>query len=171
MKKILGTVLLCAAISTPVLAQSAYPYYGALDFGIVNVNGASSPGAMTVSGGYRYSSNLAFEAGYTIFGDVSVSVPGSGNLSVTQSMISAVAVGTLPLDRDFNLFGKLGLGLHNGDMNGLPDDLIYGIGAQFNHSSRWSLRAQYENLGKARLVSSVPRAEMSRFSVGAMYNF
>ena len=171
MKKLLGFTLLCAVISTPVLAQSAYSYYGALDYGNVSVSGASSPSALTASGGYRYSRNLAFEAGYTVFGDVSVNVPGSGTLSVTQSMISAVAVGTLPLDRDFSLFGKLGVGLHNGEMNGYPDDLIYGIGAQFNHSSRWSLRAQYENLGKAKLVSALPRAEMTRLSIGALYNF
>jgi opacity protein-like surface antigen len=171
MKKLLAVVLLCGTIATPVLAQSSYPYYGALDYGTVSVSGASSPNALTASVGYRYSKNLGAETGYTMIGDVSVNAPGSGNLSVNQSILSAVAVGTLPLDRDFNLFGKLGVGLHNGDMNGLPDDMIYGFGAQFNHSSRWSFRVQYENLGKAKLVSTLPRAEMTRLSLGVLYNF
>jgi OOP family OmpA-OmpF porin len=169
MKKLFVSLVLCGA-ATSVLAQSAFSYYGALDFGNVSVNGASSPNALTASGGYRYSRNLAFEAGYSLIGDVSVNAPG-GSLSVSQSLLSVVAVGSLPLDRDFSLFGKLGVGLHNSQMNGFPDDMVYGFGAQFNHSSRWSLRAQYENLGKTSLVSTLPRAEMTRLSVGVMYNF
>lgn len=173
MKKLFAAALI-SSVATTALAQSSNPYYAAVDYGIINIGGSgasSSPSALTASGGYRFTPSLAAEAGYTLIGDVSVNTPGSGALSVSQSILSAAAVGTLPVSRDVNLFGKLGMGVHNGEMSGLPDDLIFGLGGQLILSSRASLRLQYENLGKSKLVSTLPKGELTRFSIGAIYNF
>jgi opacity protein-like surface antigen len=174
MKKLLAAALLCSAAAAPVLAQSVHTYYGAVDYGTLNMSSSrpvSSPDALTISGGYRFLPNLAGEVGYTMIGDASINVPGTGPVGFSQSILSAVAVGTLPVEKNLNLFGKLGVGLHNNEINGIPDDLIIGFGGQFLLNQKVSLRLQYESLGRAKIPSTAYKADLSRLSFGATYNF
>jgi OmpA-OmpF porin, OOP family len=174
MKKLLAAALLCSAVAAPALAQSVRTYYGALDFGALNMSSSrpiTSPTAVTVSGGYRFLPNVAGEIGYTMIGDASINVPGLGPVSFSQSMLSAVAVGSLPLNKEFNLFGKLGVGIHDGGLNGIPDDLIFGFGGQFTINPKVSLRVQYESLGRTPVPSTTYKADLSRLAFGATYNF
>jgi hypothetical protein len=174
MKKLLATALLFSAAATPVLAQSTNSYYGALDYGPLNMSGSgsfSSPSALTLSAGYKYSSTLGLEAGLTLIGDASANLPGGGRVNISQSIASVVAVATVPLNREFNAFGKAGLGLHNGEINGLPDDLIFGFGGQYLLNARTSLRLMYESMGRAKIPSTSARADLSRLSIGATYHF
>ena len=174
MKKLLATALLCSAAVTPALAQSSR-FYGAVDYGTVNMSGPgsySSPDALTASVGYHYLPNLGFEAGITQVGSATATTPpGGGRVSVSQSIVSAVAVGLIPLNKDVNLFGKAGVGVHNGDINGLPDDLVLGFGGQFQINPQFSARVQYELLGKARIPTTNDKADMTRLSFGAVVNF
>jgi opacity protein-like surface antigen len=174
MKKLLTAFLLCVAAASPALAQSAHTYYGAFDFGALDMSSSrpiSSPNALTVSGGYRLMPNLAGEVGYTMVGDTSVNVPGVGPVTISQYILSAVAVGSLPVDKNLTLFGKLGVGLHNGEINGIPDDVILGFGGQIMLNPKVSLRVQYESLGRAPIPSTTYKADLSRLSFGAIYNF
>jgi len=173
MKKLLAAALLCSAAATPALAQN-YRYYGALDYGTLNMSGSgsySSPGALTLSGGYRFLPNVAGEAGITMIGDASANIPGAGRVNVSQSIVSAVAVATMPINPNFNVFGKAGVGIHNGEINGLPDDLIFGFGGQFVLNPKVGLRLQYESLGRTKISSTSNRADLTRLSFGATYNF
>lgn len=173
MKKLLAIALLCSAAVTPALAQSSR-YYGAIDYGSVSMSGPgsySSPDALTASVGYRYLPNVNFEGGITMVGSTTANIPGTGRVSISQSILSAVAVGMLPVNKDFNLFGKAGVGLHNGDINGLPDDLVLGFGGQFQINPKVSARAQYEILGKAKIPTTNDKADMTRLSIGAVVNF
>lgn len=174
MKKLLATALLCSAAISPALAQSSR-YYGAVDYGTVNMSGPgsySSPDALTASVGYRYLPNVNFEGGVTMVGSATATTPpGGGRVSVSQSIVSAVAVGLFPMNKDVTLFGKAGVGLHNGDINGLPDDLVLGFGGQFQINPKVSARAQYELLGKAKIPSTNDKADMTRLSIGATVNF
>lgn len=173
MKKLLAVALLCSAAATPVLAQNSR-YYGALDYGTLNMSGSgiySSPGALTLSGGYHFLPNVDAEVGLTLIGDATADIPGTGRVNVNQSIVSAVAVGTVPINPNFNLFGKAGLAVHNGEVNGVPDDLIFGFGGQLLLDSKVSLRLQYESLGRARIPSTSNRVDLSRLSIGAVYNF
>ena len=174
MKKLFATVVLCGAAITPALAQSSR-YYGAIDYGTINMSGPgsySSPDALTASVGYVYQPNLRFEGGVTLVGSATATTPPSAaRVSVSQTIVSAVAVGLLPINRDFSLFGKAGVGLHNGDINGLPDDLVLGFGGEFQINPTVSVRAQYEILGKAKTPNSNDKAAMTRLSIGAVANF
>lgn len=173
MKKLLAIALLCSAAVTPALAQSS-PYYGAIDYGSISMSGPgsySSPDALTASVGYRYLPNLNFEGGITMVGSATATTPIGTRVSVSQSIVSAVAVGLLPINKDFNLFGKAGVGLHNSDINGLPDDLVLGFGGQFQINPKVSARAQYEILGKAKIPTTNDKADMTRLSIGAVVNF
>lgn len=173
MKKLISTALLCISAAAPAFAQSSR-YYGAVDYGTVNLSGPgsySSPGALTLSGGFRVFPNLAAEAGLTMMGNVSADVPGPGRVSISQTIVSAVAVGYVPINNSLNLFGKAGIGLHNGEVNGLPDDLIFGFGAQILIDRQFSGRIQYESMGRVKVPSSSHRADMTRLSVGVAMNF
>lgn len=173
MKKLLTAALLCSAALAPAMAQN-YRYYGAADYGIVNFSGPgsySNPGAISVSGGYHYLPNVDFEAGVTMIGSASADVPGPGRVSVNHNIFSAVAIGKLPLGSNVNLFGKAGLGLHDAEINGIPDDLVYGFGAQFLIDRQFAVRVQYESLGRFKVPSTSSKADVTRMSVGLTYNF
>lgn len=173
MKKLLATALLCSAALSPALAQNAR-YYAAADYGIVSLSGPgsySSPGALTLSGGYHYLDNLDLEAGLTMIGSATADVPGPGRVNISQNILSAVAVGKVPLNSKVHLFGKAGVGLHDGGANGLPDDLIYGFGGQIRFDREFSMRVQYESLGRVKIPSSNSKADVTRLSVGVVYNF
>ncbi len=173
MKKLLAVTLLCSIASIPALAQRS-PFYGAADYGTVNMSGPgsySSPDALTVSAGYRYLSNLNLEAGLTMVGSATADVPGPGRVSISQTIVSATALGIVPINSTVNLFSKAGVGVHNGEINGLPDDLIYGFGTHVVVARNISVRFQYESLGKAKIPSSSSKADLTRLSVGATVDF
>ena len=172
MKKLLPALLLCGAVLRPAAAQSSR-YYGAVDYGTVDYSGPgsySSPGALTISGGYRYRENLDFEAGITLIGSANADIPGRGRVDVSEHIVHAVAVGKVPLNQQVTLFGKAGVGIHDGEINGLPDDLIYGFGIQVRLDREFTLRAQYESLGRTQLPGN-QTADMDRLSIGLVYNF
>ncbi len=172
MKKLLTALILCGAVLSPALAQSSR-YYAAIDYGTIDYSGPgiySSPGALTLSGGYRYLPNLDFEAGLTVVGNATADVPGPGRVDVSEHIISAVAIGKVPLTSQVHLFGKAGLGLHDGSINGLADDLIYGFGVHITFDREFSMRVQYESLGRTQLPGG-DTADMSRLAIGLAYSF
>jgi opacity protein-like surface antigen len=126
---------------------------------------------LTISGGYRFLPNLAGEAGLTLIGNATVNPPSAPAVNVSQTLLSVVGVGTVPLNSQISLFGKAGIGVHNGDVNGLPDDLIFGFGGRVLLSEKLSVRLQYESLGRAKIPSTSTRADLTRLSVGATYDF
>ena len=175
MKKLLTAFILCGSIGLPALAQNQNSrYYAAIDYGTVDYSGPgnySSPGAFTLSGGYHFLPNVDLEAGATLIGSGHADVPGPGRVDVSEHIIHAVAIGKVPLNQQVVLFGKAGLGLHDGKINGLPDDLIYGVGMQVIFDRELSMRAQYESLGRTELPGNAGHADMKRLSVGLLFNF
>jgi opacity protein-like surface antigen len=173
MKKLLTATLLASACIVPAYAQSTH-YYGAVDFGTINYSGSgsySSPGAVTLSGGYHFLPNVDLEAGLTMINSSSATVPGKGRINIDQHIVSAVAVGHLPLNANLHVIGKLGLGSHNDEINGVPDDLIYGVGLQYLVDRKLSVRLQYESLGRAKAPDSGNKADMTRLALGVALNF
>ena len=184
MKKIFAAALLCTAVVSPALAQDhGGHWYGALDFGTLNMRNSNypDPGSVTVSGGYRFNRNVAAEGGITGYGDSTI-VTGSGSSTARQGDLRFLAVGILPLGENFELFGKAGLGFHSVRMLGTGSyagtdsphtvmNLVVGLGAQVNFSSRFGMRFEYESLGKAKSSATDPGADISRVTVGGVLNF
>lgn len=183
MKKIIAAVTLCGAVAAPALAQSDRFWYGALDFGRLNMQNTAydDPGTMTISAGYRMNRNFALEGGVTAIGD-STLVYGSGTTTATQSDARFLAVGILPLAQNVELFGKAGLGFHTAKITGTgiysgtysketTTNAIVGFGGQFNFNPKFGLRLQYEALGKSKASPTDPGADISRVSLGGVLNF
>lgn len=180
MKKALLTLALCTAASGPALAQH---WYGAVDIGTLNMRDTiyADPGSVTVSGGYRFSPNLGAEAGVTAIGDTTF-VDNNGSRTARQGDMRFLAVGFLPINPNFEFFGKAGLGLHTTRVRGSGNyagtlgphtttNVIVGAGIQLNFNQRFGMRIQYEHLGKSKSSASDAGADISRVSVGGMLNF
>lgn len=183
MKRVLASALLGSTLLTPALAQQEGRWYGAVDLGTLKMENTiyADPIALTVSGGYRFSRFLAAEGGVTGIGDSTVE-NSSGSRTARQGDTRFLAVGYLPLNPSIELFGKAGIGLHTTRIRGsgsysgttgphTTSNVIVGAGVQLNFNQRFSMRMQYESLGKAKSSDTDPGADLSRLSVGAMFHF
>jgi hypothetical protein len=96
--------------------------------------------------GYRRFPALAFEATYTDYGDIQEGTRLAGDVDA----FSVAVLGLIQL-RDFDLFGKVGLGAWDGttfnrsgeEVDDNDVDPMLGIGAQYR-SGRFALRAEIE---------------------------
>jgi hypothetical protein len=180
MKKAFVTLALCAAGAGPALAQN---WYGTVDIGTLNMRNTiyADPGSVTVSGGYRFSPNLGAEAGVTAIGDTTFT-NNNGSRTARQGDLRLLAVGFLPINPNFEFFGKAGLGLHTARVRGTgtydgttgphtTTNVIVGAGIQLNFNQRFGMRIQYEHLGKAKSSENDSGADISRVSVGGVLNF
>ncbi len=123
MRKVVLIVVVVIGFATPALTAEKGIYLGA-GFGVSSLNVSDfapeyahlrfeeSDLGVKLFAGWRVSNFFAVEAGYTNFGDVRQWE--GGNLQffkeadIGVSMLSAEAVGLLPLGDKFDFFGKLG---------------------------------------------------------------
>jgi OOP family OmpA-OmpF porin len=176
-----------AALAAPLAAQADNAYVG------VNVGRAEqklsvqdvasekeSATSFKLYGGYDYTKNFGVELGYTDFRKVEKSALGYGISSKPESIYVA-ATGTLPLNEQFSLFGKLGVAFNHTKVNawepGFSDsttnnktNAMIGIGASFALDKKISFVAEYENFGKiAEDGGDSIKADM--LSVGVRFKF
>jgi OOP family OmpA-OmpF porin len=183
MKKIATALLLSAAVSAPVFAADK-PFYVAADYGklsMSNMEPFANPGAIRVTGGYRFNPNFAVEAGYMMIGDSTVT-DSIGSVTYAQSSLQASGVISLPLGDKFSLFGKIGVASNSGKLTGTGSyastnsststtDTTYGIGGQFNFNQLVGMRVQYEKFGKSKADPAAPGTDLTRVSAGVIFSF
>lgn len=192
MKKIAIVAFLSAMSASPAWADSTGKMYIAGDLGAANFTNATmgfvgggqatfpNPGVIRIAGGFHFSPMMAIEAGYTIFGDSTITVPG-GSFILQARSLHVAAVGSLPVNPQFDLTGKIGLTNNSYTMqttggafvvngaNSSQSDILLGVGAQLHLNSQMTLRAQYENYGKFDNFAQPLSA--STISVGMVLNF
>ena len=174
MKRIVIATLLSAFIATPAFAGNTGKYYVAADLGAATYSNISSPNpsVMRVAGGYHFSPEFAVELGYSMFGDSN-----NGFATTSATSLQIAAVGRLPLDKQFDLIGKLGLASNVEDYyeatgysaSYSQSDLLIGFGAEYHVNSKVSVRALYDNYGKFDNFYAPMKA--TSLSIGAAYNF
>lgn len=131
--------------------------------------------AFKIFGGYNINSYFAVEAAYFDGGEAEQSF-GNGSVSVALDGLNVSAVGRLPINDVFSLFGKIGYASYEGDIkgrvgntvvasdSGSDEDLTYGVGAAFNLGPAFELRAEYEAI-------DVSDSEISMLFVSGLYKF
>lgn len=186
MKKIIIAALLSVLVVTPALADNTGRFYVAGDLGSASYSNAygvagtfPNPGVFRIAGGYHFSPMLAVEVGYSMFGDSVIDYGAAGKDTLKVRSFTFAAVGSLPLNTQFDITGKLGLAHNSLDASttvpgfvGLTQsqsDLLIGLGAQYHVNSQLSLRLQYENFGKFDNTSQPMKA--TAISLGVAYNF
>ena len=178
MKRILVATLLSVVISTPALAGNTNKYYVAGDFGSATYSNIPFPNSTVfrISGGYHFSPVLAVELGYSMFGDSNTNLKCCGFATTSASSLQVSAVGKLPLNKQFDLIGKLGLANNIEDYSDATgysaswsqSDVLIGFGAAYQVNSRVSVRALYDNYGKFDNFFQPMKA--TSFSLGVAYD-
>jgi OOP family OmpA-OmpF porin len=106
-----------------------------------------------VFGGVEMNRNLALEATYTDYGEMTAS-SGLTAVTVETTALAIAGKGTVPLSDTFALFGKLGLAFWDaeasatgfGSIEDDGTDLTYGLGVELSLSEVFGIRGEWERL-------------------------
>lgn len=135
MKKILTLAALSTALfAAPAMAQL---YVGA---GVGQTRGHSNESSWKVYGGLQMTPVLGVEVGYLSFRD---------QQAVTSDFDawSVAATGTMPLNANWSVIGKVGgARIHGG--GGGENNLLLGIGLGLAINKNWGMRLEYEDMGQ-----------------------
>lgn len=133
------------------------------------INGNSTSGSAVsgkIFGGYQLNPNFAVEAGVAELGSVN---SGSGHVDSYGTFVDAV--GTMPLNPQWSLLGRVGVAhmsvnTPTGDDGG--NGLKVGLGAEYALSKNVALRGEWE---RYELVSFGGRPTADQFTVGVKVGF
>jgi OOP family OmpA-OmpF porin len=187
MKQQFIAALIGAAIAFPVAAQ-AEGYFVGGNVGRAEqklaVDGAGSikdtGTGFKLNGGYQFNANYGVEVAYVNLGKAEASGQGFYAKSEPQTLFVA-ATGTLPLNNEFSLFGKVGVAQSHVKVTarafGVTESesenrttAVFGIGAAYHLNKNVSFVAEYENFGKiANGDGGSLKADL--LSVGVRYSF
>jgi OOP family OmpA-OmpF porin len=198
MKKILMAVAIVGAfVAAPASAQwyagvgvgSAQAKLGSFSPATgVNVNGNSNRDtSWKLYGGYQFTPNWGLELQYSDLGRFNYNVSAgalSGNGTYKADQWSLAGTGTLPLNQNFYLFGKLGFsanhvsssnvtvgGVTVTSSSGNKTDLLAGLGAGYNFNKNIGIRLEYENFGKLANVQNGGSIKGDNWAVSLKYSF
>ncbi len=128
--------------------------------------------AWKIFGGYKITERLSAEAAYVNIANIH-KTPTSGSTagSVQVSDISAftaAAVGTMPINDQIDIFGKVGAMRWSSDNTAGSESgfgMTYGIGAKMHISERTKLRAEWEKLPS---IETAPgeKTDVNMLSIG-----
>jgi OmpA-OmpF porin, OOP family len=145
-----------------------------------------------VYAGYQFNKNFAIEGGYTDFGkSTSHSVITSGGSGTADGewkawSIDLSALGILPLNEKFSLFGRGGLSLWNLDFtltaNGPGGTAsasesksgvspLLGIGATYSFTQQLALRAELERHFSVGDSDTTGKSDIDLISIGLQFRF
>jgi len=180
---LLGSFILLTGISSSVFAGDEGFYAGANigggRLGVNSLNGDSKKSSV-VGGivlGYKFNKYIGVEGEYTGIGKVTDNVTGS----IKGDAGSIAVIGFLPLNDDFNLYGKLGAAVSKTTVSSslapMSDAtrtaVTYGIGGEYNLNKNIGIRLGWDHYNAAvnDFTSNKINANGNVISVGAVYNF
>ncbi len=191
-RKFLSAALFAlVAASTPALSQDA-GWYGGLGIGqstfIGACDGISSPDscqekntAWKIFGGYQFNRNFAGEFGYTDLGKTTASFVGFGSLSNAVTGFELTGVGSLPVNQQVSVYGRLGFFLWNADFKdgtGLIGSasasgmgLTFGFGASFNLATNVALRLEWQRYKEVGDVNTTINGDIDLIGAGLVVKF
>jgi OOP family OmpA-OmpF porin len=194
MKKKLFATILGVALVLPFSAQAAGGGYAGAAFGqstydiddtgLTATSRDETGNALKLYGGYAFNQNWGVEGGYANLGTMRNVYTESGiNVGTTVKSYSVyvAGTGTLPLNDQFSLFGKLGLTTNHASISATATgsggsatvsdsdskaSTMFGIGASYAFTKNLALTMEYENFGK-----SAEDVETQMWSLGVRFKF
>jgi len=192
-----AAVLILGLAVIPTVAQAENWYAGVsvgqseADIGACDLDISCSKDetdtGVKVFAGYQFNPNGAFEFGYVDLGKFKASGVDSffGNASIDweASGFTATVVGTLPVNQNFALMGKLGiffwdLDIHarasffgSGSDSDSGTDLTYGLGVKYDFTKTFGMRAEWERFQDVGDNSTTGQSDIDLFSVGVVFKF
>lgn len=181
MKKVFAVALLSTVFASPAIAAEKGFYVGA-NLGQAKASGnlvdgmttSHSDNFMGILGGYQFNRNLAAEVQYVDFGKL---VAQSG-ASAKTSGVAFSAVGILPINEMFSVFGKLGVSntsveISNAYVNetAIRSAITYGLGGQYNVNNAWGIRAGVDRYSVGQATTWRTDGTYTVVSAGVVYKF
>lgn len=165
--------------------------------GLVTLNTDRRDTAWRIFGGYNFNENWAIEGAYTDLGRVKArynwSADGTPLFEVSGDQVawSAALKGALPINKQFDVFGLVGMTSNQTKVNfqeinlnfigGVPSgsdhrtDLLTGLGVEFKPSSNIGLRLEYQNYntfgGSGGSTVDTPRMTVDAWLLGGSVKF
>lgn len=165
-----ASVLSLALAGTTAHAQSGYvsASVGQADY---DISGFDEGTSFKLTGGMQINENFALEGSYINFGEAEDDIAPVWTAEATG--FNLAAVGTLPINEKFDVFGKVGMLFWDAELSeeGFGtfaeddgNDLGFGFGASFNPSEQVSIIAEYE-------MFEVADEDLNNLSLGVRVNF
>lgn len=144
--------------------------------------------AWKVFGGYQFNQNFALEGNYVKFGTYVANVNVAGGPLFTDVNINAWGaslVGTLPLAKDFSIFGKAGMA-YTRESRGTCSALCQvnttfsanniwsptvGVGLKYDFHPNWNVRGEVERYTKVGSNDNSFGASINLYTLGLAYKF
>ncbi len=169
-KTLIASSLLVLSATATAQSGEIGSFYAGASIGLtdVDVSGFDKGRSIALVGGYRMLENLALEASYIDLGEAD-----DGPWTIEADGFNFAAVGILPINDQFEVFGKLGLfawdaSVHYSGYGQVESDdgidLSIGFGATLELTPEFSLVAEYQHF-------ELDSDDVSNISVGARYNF
>lgn len=132
--------------------------------------------ALSLRAGYRLHTNWAVEGGYADLGSSKYQQAGFSEDTMKTALWHIDAVGIVPLNDKFSVFGKLGVTRITYDVNGYKEHKStphLGLGASYALTPAVVLRAEYDDYGKSRFTDGSASLDIRshQFSLGMDYRF
>jgi OmpA-OmpF porin, OOP family len=180
---LLGSFIVAAAFSSAAFAEDQGFYAGAnLGIGKPNINTPNGldKSSSAVGGallGYKFNKYVGVEGEYTGIGKVTDKVNGTAK----GDAASLAVIGFLPLNDEFNLYGKLGVAhtktTVSSSLAPMSDAtrtaVTYGFGGEYNFNKNVGMRLGWDHYNAAVDMNGANKnnANANVISVGAIYNF
>ena len=180
---------LMIAASLALGASGAYAqetgWYGGLDVGGSHVSGINTDSldsfdksdmAFDVNLGYRLNRNFALEGAYTDLGKFHFSSAAAGDGDVKPKAVSLSAVGILPLQQNFSLYGKAGIAhteTRSGgalDASDSKDGLLAGAGVMYDFNRNVYAKAGWDHFDDVG-NDATGKGHADLYSLGVGYRF
>lgn len=166
MNKILIAVAFSAAF-VAISASAAEPYaparvYVGAGGGVADTDDHNT--SYKIFGGVQASTNIGIEAAYNDFG---------GYRGHTAESWSVAMTGTIPLDKNWDVFGKLGLTENHTQYAGSSrrNDLLAGVGIGYNATKNVSVRVEYEDFGNLPDDPNGSSTKVTNLGMNMKYTF
>lgn len=170
-----------AAAAAPALGQGT-EFYAGVGVGTTSADVCDDLAGLGLTGcddkdtgfklyfGKGINQNLAVEIGWVDLGKVAATGPG-GSARVSADGIQAAALGIVPVNPRFGVFGKVGLYLWDvsatgpgGSLSDDGSDIMFGLGLYWNLAQQLDLRAEWEQF-------DLDGDDITMISVGLRYRF
>ncbi len=152
---LLAGLLVTSLGTTSIAAAGAGDTYTGVSLGRASPDSSilGSATGWKIFGGYALSDILAVEGGYTSFGEMNGPVKPGGASFLESTGFEVAAVGNIPINSQFSLFGKIGLLAWSSKLtdtaaqrsdSGTGTDVFIGVGGQYEVSGTLAVRGSWE---------------------------
>jgi hypothetical protein len=159
MIKQITAAILMAAASFAAAAAEPTPFYVGADLGRTKVDHFDNDTSFGVFGGYKFTPNVAVEAGYRKLGEF-----GAYGVKTDVDQLSISVLASAPVANNVSVYGRLGYNRLEAKVGGYKEHDnkgLFGVGVSYSFTKEVSARIEWQR----------PSSDAQNLSVGVAYSF